>query len=121
MEGAMFRRIIRHLRGNAVAYLALFFALTAGAYAAKKAPKNSVVTKSIKNGAVKEAKLADGAVTDKKVKPFAFTAVTGLTNGWTTVGTSPAPSFGKDVNGFVHLRGRIRAGTLAQSAFNLPS
>ena len=116
----MISKLIRHARGNAVAYLALFLALTAGAYAATKAPKNSVVSKSIQNGAVKTKKLADGAVTEGKTQKFSFQQVS-LTNGWTTVGTSPVPSFGKDTNGFVHLRGRIRAGTLGSSAFNLPS
>jgi hypothetical protein len=114
-------RLVKHLRGNAIAYVALFFALTAGAYAATKAPKNSVVTKSIKNNAVKTSKLADGAVTEAKTLKFAFQPVGALTNGWTTVGTSPVPTFGKDTQGFVHLRGRIRAGTQNAAAFTLPS
>jgi hypothetical protein len=52
--------------------IAIFLALTVGAYAVKKAPKNSVVSKSIKDGQVQNAdlgaeavgsdKLADGAV-----------------------------------------------------------
>jgi len=117
----MIGKIIRHARGNAIAYLALFLALTAGAYAATKAPKNSVVSKSIQNGAVKTKKLANGAVTEGKTKTFAFTPVT-LTGGWTTVAANPVPSYGKDTNGFVHLRGRMREGVLFSApAFNLPS
>ena len=47
-----------------VALLALFVALGGSAYAVKAAtaPANSVVTKSIKKGAVTRLKLADGAV-----------------------------------------------------------
>lgn len=47
-----------------VALLALFVALGGSAYAVKaaNAPANSVVTKSIKKGAVTRLKLADGAV-----------------------------------------------------------
>lgn len=56
--------LVRHLRANAIAYVALFFALTAGAYAAtsKFAPRNSVISRSIRNGAVKRQDLAAGAV-----------------------------------------------------------
>lgn len=57
--------LLAHLRANVVAYLALFFALSAGAYAASDkfiAPKNSVSSKSIRNGAVKKADLGKGAV-----------------------------------------------------------
>src|SRR5262245_11588404 len=60
-----------------VAVLALFVALGAGAYAINKAPRNSVVSRSIKNGqvrtkdlaknAVKAQKLAAGAVDSSKV------------------------------------------------------
>lgn len=47
----------------AVALVALFAALAGGAYAASsKAPKNSVVSRSIKNGQVKSADLANGGV-----------------------------------------------------------
>lgn len=122
--------ILKHVRGHAVAYVALFFALSAGAYAATKAPKNSVVTKSIANkavktkklggGAVTEAKLANGAVSEAKLKPFVYTDVTAFTNGWGPLTASELVSYGKDAAGFVHLRGRIRGTTLATSAFTLP-
>jgi hypothetical protein len=52
---------------NVIATLALFLALGGGAFAAFKAPKNSVTTKSIKNNAVKTSKIADGAVTEPKI------------------------------------------------------
>lgn len=55
-------RALTHLRANAVAYLALFLALSSGAYAINKAQKNSVVSKSIKDGQVKNKDLGKGAV-----------------------------------------------------------
>jgi hypothetical protein len=61
------RRLLSSLPSPAmlVALLALFVALGGSAYAVKKtaaAPANSVVTKSIKKGAVTRLKLATGAV-----------------------------------------------------------
>jgi hypothetical protein len=53
---------------NVVAMLALFVALSGGAYAAIKLPSNSVKAKNIKAGAVKTAKLANNAVTAPKIK-----------------------------------------------------
>jgi hypothetical protein len=59
-----------------VALLALFVALGGSAYAVTKstAPANSVVTKSIKKGAVTQLKIADGAVTGAKVSAKTITA-----------------------------------------------
>src|SRR5262249_27305072 len=66
-EERMAKRIGGHLRSNAIAYVALFFALGGAAWAAHKAPKNSVVTKSIKKNAVTNPKLHADAVTGDKV------------------------------------------------------
>jgi hypothetical protein len=63
-----------HLRSNAVAYLALFFAISVPVYAATKAPKNSVVSKSIKDGQVQAVDLSDGAVTSPKLADGVITA-----------------------------------------------
>ena len=63
----MLTRIHRHVRRNIYGVAAIFFALSAGAYAVTTAPKNSVVTKSIKNGAVTTKKLKNGAVNGAKV------------------------------------------------------
>lgn len=52
---------------TALAFVALFAALTAGAYAGSQLPRNSVGTKQLKNGAVKTSKIADGAVKGAKV------------------------------------------------------
>jgi hypothetical protein len=50
-------RIVRHLRGNAVAYLALFVALGGTSYAAISIPANSVGTRQLKNHSVTPIKL----------------------------------------------------------------
>jgi hypothetical protein len=50
-----------------LAFVALFMAIGGAAIAAKKAKKNTVVTKSIKNLAVKSSKLADGSVKAAKL------------------------------------------------------
>jgi hypothetical protein len=57
---------LKHLRRNIVAYVALFAALSAGAYAAGL-KKNSVGSKQIKTAAVKDAEIASGAVSAAKL------------------------------------------------------
>lgn len=59
--------MVRHLRNHVVGYLAVFLALGGVAWAAHIAPKNSVATKSLRNGAVTGAKLAPNSVTGDKV------------------------------------------------------
>jgi hypothetical protein len=59
-------RIGSHLGSNVVAYVALFLALGGGAYAAATAPRNSVVSRSIKNGQVKKPDLGRHSVTTSK-------------------------------------------------------
>jgi hypothetical protein len=58
----MTRRVTQYLRRHAVAYLALFLALSGGAYAAVKLPANSVGTKQLKNKAVTRAKLSPSTI-----------------------------------------------------------
>lgn len=65
--------IRRHLRSNVIGYVALFVALSAGAYAAGL-KKNSVTSKAIKNGAVARADLASGSVDSSKVADGSLTA-----------------------------------------------
>src|SRR3954447_17549949 len=57
--------ILDHIRSNIIGYVALFIALGGGAYAAT-APTNSVVTKSIRDGAVTAPKLHSPSVTTAK-------------------------------------------------------
>lgn len=58
----MVPRGIKHIRHNAVAYLALFFALGGAAYAATLAPANSVNSAAIIDGQVTTPDLAANAV-----------------------------------------------------------
>jgi hypothetical protein len=57
----------RHLRANAVAYLALFVALGGTSMAAVTLKRNSVLSTHIKNGQVKRADIASGAVDSSRV------------------------------------------------------
>ena len=63
----MSRRVAAYLRQNVLGLVAIFLALSAGAYAVQKAPKNSVVSKSIKDGQVKNPDLGAAAVTADKL------------------------------------------------------
>ena len=54
--------LTKHLRSNAVAYLALFIALTSTSYAAIKIPNNSVGNKQLKKNAVDATKVKDGTL-----------------------------------------------------------
>ena len=65
--------LLKHLRRNVVAYLALLVALTTGtAYAAeelpKKLPKHSVGAKQLKKNAVSTDKVKDGSLTGADVQ-----------------------------------------------------
>ena len=59
-------RVAGHLRSNIIGYVALFLALSAGAYAAGL-PKNSVKSKQIKDGQVRLNDLAPDSVDGSKV------------------------------------------------------
>lgn len=63
MRSSKARAALGHVRGNLVAYLALFLALGGtSAYAAGALPKASVGTKQLKKGAVNSAKVKDGSL-----------------------------------------------------------
>ena len=58
--------ILRYLRSNAVAFLALFIALGGVGWAATSLPAGSVGTKQLRNGAVTNKKIANGSITPTK-------------------------------------------------------
>jgi hypothetical protein len=70
------RRLLSHRPSPSmvVALLALFVALSGGAYAATQLPDASVGSAQLKSGAVTEAKLRDGSVTARKVKAHSLVA-----------------------------------------------
>ena len=63
----MTRGLLRFLRGNTIALLALFIALGGTTYAATALPKNSVGPKQLKKNAVTNPKIAGNAVTGAKI------------------------------------------------------
>ena len=81
------QRVVAHARGNVVGYLALFVALSTGAYAAVQLPANSVGSKQLKRGAVKRSKLARNAVIGAQV---ADGSLTGADINEATLGTVPS-------------------------------
>jgi hypothetical protein len=101
MDVTTSERIARHLRSNIVGYLALFSALTLGpAYAAtQKAEKNSVVSKSIKKGAVKSSDIGDDQVTGVDVDESSLSGVPGATGGTVTSVGSGAGLTGGPITG----------------------
>jgi hypothetical protein len=57
------RKLLHHLRGHAVAYLAIFVAMGGTSYAAISIPNNSVGNKQLKKNAVDAKKVKDGTLT----------------------------------------------------------
>jgi hypothetical protein len=85
-------RLHAHFRSNIVGYVALFLALTvAPAIAVSVAPRNSVTSKSIKNGQVKVKDLGANAVDASKLKD---NSVTGAEVDETTLDGVDANTFG---------------------------
>ena len=94
-------RIGAHLRANIIGYVALFIALSAGAYAAGL-PKNSVKSKQIKDGQVKTADLAPGAVAGDKVAADSLTGAQideKTLTGLPATGGPPSGAAGGDLSG----------------------
>ena len=82
-------RIVSHLRGNAVAYLALFIALGGSSYAAFVLPANSVGTKQIRNHAITPIKL-DPKTIGASVRAWAV-----IQNGTKVVASRPRARVGR--------------------------
>jgi hypothetical protein len=70
----MLSPVVRHIRGNAVAYLALFASLGGTSYAAVTLGPGSVTTRAIANGAVTQAKLARSSVGENNLIKHSLTA-----------------------------------------------
>jgi Collagen triple helix repeat (20 copies) len=64
----MLSSVLRHVRRNVVAYVALFIALGGSSYAATKLAANSVGTRQLKNGAVTGAKVKSHSLLVKDFK-----------------------------------------------------
>lgn len=117
----MFARVRPHLSfANAVAMLALFIALGAGAYAAGLKP-NSVKSKHIKDNQVKSADVKNNGLTGQDVdesslqlavedwQPLGLkTGDGGATCKWES-SADPSASYFRDLSGVVHLRGWVAA------------
>ncbi|MGK2876994.1 MAG: hypothetical protein ACSLFF_00215 [Solirubrobacterales bacterium] len=71
----MIRTSLKYARQNAVAFLALFVALSGTAYAAAKLPSNSVGTKQIKKSAVIGAKVKKNTLTGTQINESKLTSV----------------------------------------------
>jgi hypothetical protein len=67
--------VVRHVRGNAVGYVALFVALGGTGVAATRLPANSVGTGQLRNGAVTGQKVARHALTGANIKLSTLGAV----------------------------------------------
>ncbi len=76
-------RLVRHVRSNVVAYLALFVALGGTSFAAVRLAPGSVGTIQLRNGAVTANKLANGAVTPRKLSSK---TIGGSVRHWAQIG-----------------------------------
>jgi hypothetical protein len=133
---------------NVMSVIAVFIALGGGAYAVTTAPRNSVVSKSIKNGEVKNGDLGAGAVSGSKIAsdpwhvvaanpvgatdpcPTTTGTFCGTTNSQGFWSNSIEPGFetvrfSKDASGYVHLAGLARLNSsnpgFPQDLFILPA
>jgi len=81
----MVSRLSRHVRSNAVAYVALFIALGGTSYAAAGLAPGTVRTPQLRNGAVTAKKLANGSVTPAKLDSR---AIGGSVHHWADVNSN---------------------------------
>lgn len=102
------------VRAQGLGLLALLLVLTGGAAYAATAAKNSVVSKSIKNGQVKTVDLKDGAVSSEKLAPDAVgtgqvgnNALTGSDINESTLGAVPNASALGGLPAASYLRGTV--------------
>ncbi len=115
----MTSRVSDHIRRNIYGLIAIFIALGGVSWAATTAPRNSVVSKSIKNGEVKNVDLGVDAVDSSKVLDGSLTGadlenntVTGTQVDESTFGIVP----NADKLDNIDSTGFIQNGTAAQTA-----
>ena len=70
----MLGRVMGHIRGSAVAYVALFVALGGTSYAAVRLTPGSVTTKALAKGAVTNSKLAHNSVGTNNLRQHSLVA-----------------------------------------------
>lgn len=111
-----FRRILRHARANAVAYLALFVALgSSGAVAATQLERGQVRTKHIKNKAVTTKKLKGKAVTNAKLRNDAVTTAKLRNKAVTTAKLADGAVGFQQLGAAAVTAGKIAAGAVGSS------
>jgi hypothetical protein len=71
------RQILRHVRNNAVAYLALWIAIGGTSYAAVSLPRNSVGSTQLKSNAVTAAKVKNGSLGTADLSKSAVRSLSG--------------------------------------------
>ena len=92
----MFRRLITQVRNNAIAYAALFVALSGTALAAASAvPRNSVGTAQLKRGAVTGSKVARHTLTSANIKSSTLAAFQHVITGKCSAGSAIRAVSGK--------------------------
>jgi hypothetical protein len=96
-------RLLAHIRGNSIAYLALFVALSGTAIAADVLPRNSVGTKQLKKGAVTAKKVKKNSLTGKQIRE-------------STLGRVPSASRALRADDATKLAGRLPGSFLGATA-----
>jgi hypothetical protein len=122
----MSSRVREHIRNNLWGIVAVYIALGGVAWAVQVAPKNSVVSKSIKNGQVKKADVGAGAVNASKVAADALTgaqideSTLGQVPNAAQLGGSPASAYlkGSDTVGGTALTGTYASPAIANGSIS---
>ncbi len=107
----MASRFSSHIKGNAIAYVALFIALGGTSYAAIKLPANSVGNRQLKANAVTTGKVKNGTLRRSDFKAGQLSGTLGPRGVAGPTGPAgPVGSLGGNLPSGVTLRGRFEAG-----------